>query len=148
MEPDIQAATGRLAGLIERPVRSVSFHRPLPQYIRGPLYVAGLVNAYAEELMRWYLSDSRGRWREGEVLPKLLASCDRPALQLLVHPIWWGDEHRAAADRLEDYFQAATRDMPADRAEALDVALAGHLSIRRRGRARPPDDPQGRNRQV
>ena len=60
----------------------------------------GKVNAYSRELMSWYLSDSAGNWREGEPLP-LLSNPDRPLLQLLIHPFWWGEEHMSAGDRLQ-----------------------------------------------
>jgi hypothetical protein len=132
VEPRVRSAAARLEDLIGRRIESVSFHRPIPELIGGPLMVAGRVNAYAAELMQWYVSDSRARWRDGDPLPKLR----QPAgdlLQLLIHPIWWGREHREDADRLEDFFQQATRGMPSLERQSYSDALASHLPIRRAG---------------
>lgn len=136
LEGQIDAACRRLEDLLGGPVASLSFHRPLPQLLHGPLTVAGRINAYAAELTEWYLSDSKGCWREGEPLPKLLTP-QRPLLQLLIHPIWWGEVHGSAPERLEGFFQAATADFSPREAEVFDAALAGHLSVRRRGAVLP-----------
>jgi hypothetical protein len=88
-DEEIAAACKRLEHALGTEVKSVSFHLPSPGLIGGPMFVAGRVNAYAEPLLTWYLSDSRGRWREGEPLLTL----DKPRskfLQMLVHPLWWG----------------------------------------------------------
>ena len=66
VESQIDAACKLLEEVTQVPVRSVSFHRPLPQFLRGPLKVADRINAYAAPLMEWYLSDSGGRWRSEE----------------------------------------------------------------------------------
>ncbi len=98
-DQEIGGACERLEAALGAPVRSVSFHLPSPGLMSGPLQVAGRVNAYAAPLLGWYLSDSRGRWREGEPLVTL----DSPRssyLQLLVHPLWWGETTEAPAVRL------------------------------------------------
>jgi hypothetical protein len=88
-DQEIAAACVRLEQAIDTEVRSVSFHLPSPGLIGGPLHVANRVNAYAKPLLEWYLSDSRGRWREGE--PMLTLDTPRSSiLQILVHPLWWG----------------------------------------------------------
>ncbi|HLH23179.1 MAG TPA: hypothetical protein VK066_11690 [Chloroflexota bacterium] len=135
LEPAIAAACARLEAASGQPVRSLSFHRPLPQFLRGPSRVAGRVNAYARELMDWYLSDSGGRWREGEPLP-MLAHPTRPALQLLMHPIWWSERHQAPPDRLDTFFTEATAGLsPAARAR-YDTTLGEHIQVWRRGARR------------
>ncbi|HVJ88882.1 MAG TPA: hypothetical protein VM580_03700, partial [Labilithrix sp.] len=101
-ERDIDAACRDLEGIVEQPVRSLSFHLPVADLIRGPLRVAGRVSGYAKPLMQWYLSDSRARWREGEPL----ATLERPRgqnLQILIHPIWWGEQHVHPMERLRDF---------------------------------------------
>jgi hypothetical protein len=123
----------------------VSFHRPHPHFVRGPLYIAGLVNAYAAELMEWYLSDSRARWRDGDPLPRLL-NPDRSLLQLLIHPIWWGDEHREGADRLEDFYQSATHHLSSEQKQTFSNALAGHLTIQRSGLTKSKGEKDGATR--
>jgi hypothetical protein len=92
------------------------------------------VNAYARELMGWYLSDSGGRWREGEPLP-LLARPRGPVLQLLTHPIWWDATHQAPADRLEAFVAAATAGQTTAERAAFSATLAERIAVRPRGMA-------------
>jgi hypothetical protein len=115
-------------------VQSISFHRPIPWLLRGPLMIGGKVNAYANEFMGWYLSDSKGNWRAGEPLALLAESAPHPVLQLLTHPIWWGEEHRPPADRLESFYQLQTRDMEPKNAQEFDRMLTATIpGIRRSG---------------
>lgn len=96
----VAESADRLSQVSGLPVRSFSFHRPIPEFLRGETYIGGLVNSYATDLMDWYISDSKGNWREGEPLPQLLPP-KGPLLQILIHPIWWGPEPLAPEDRLE-----------------------------------------------
>lgn len=74
------------------PVRSLSFHIPLPEQMRsGGLKICGRINAYAPELREGYMADSSGRWWDGEPLPRLKKP-EFPLLQLVVHPVWWGEK--------------------------------------------------------
>lgn len=132
VEPEIDLACRLLEDIICSSIKSISFHRPLPQFLRGPLTVAGRVNAYSQELMAWYLSDSKGNWREGEPLPELL-SPDRPLLQLLIHPIWWGNEHMSPQDRLQAFFESTTQGCSPEQVRTLDATLARHISVWRSG---------------
>lgn len=132
LESEVASDCNRLEAVTNTPVRSISFHRPLREFLGGPLHVAGRVNSYARELMARYLSDSRGTWREGEPLPKLLKP-DAAVLQLLIHPIWWGDRHMSAEERLEAFFQAAVHGLSAQQTRAFDDSLGGTLGIRRSG---------------
>ncbi len=125
---DIDAACVELANALGGPVRSLSFHMPIERLHKGPLRIAGRTSGVAEELMRWYLSDSRARWREGEPLTSL----DRPrshVLQILVHPIWWGEEHQRPEHRLRDFLLelAAAR---GESYEALHERMASHILYR------------------
>ncbi|NNE99530.1 MAG: hypothetical protein HKN25_10975 [Pyrinomonadaceae bacterium] len=113
-------------------VDSVSFHRPVPELINGQLMLDGLVNAYAKELMGAYLSDSRGNWREGNPL-SVLAKRPAKLLQLLTHPFWWNEQHVSAADCLEQFFVARTKNHSDEFADEFDEALSNHLTIRRTG---------------
>jgi len=131
LEAKIHSTCKRLENITGLPVLSISFHRPKPQFLRGPLMVSGRINAYSKELMGWYLSDSKGCWREGEPLPKLL-NPDRPLLQLLIHPIWWGDAHMLPEDRLQEFFDTETREQLSKCIRAFDVALATITGVQRR----------------
>jgi len=113
-EEDIAVACEALEEIVGAPVRSLSFHLPVPELLRGPLRVTerGRVSGYAEELFRWYLSDSRARWREGEPI----AALDRPRghiLQILVHPMWWGEHD----ERPELRLRSLVAELAAERGE-------------------------------
>jgi hypothetical protein len=101
-ERDIEAQCSEMEAIIGRPVTSLSFHLPVQELINGPLRVAGRVSGYGSELSQWYISDSRGRFREGDPLASV-SKPRGPNLQLLVHPIWWGPSHVAPAVRLRDF---------------------------------------------
>lgn len=126
VEEEISKAAEVIASVSGEPVRSVSFHRPIESFLRGPLFVAGIVNAYAKELMGWYLSDSNGCWREGEPIP-MLQQPHCSTLQILVHPIWWGEDHMSFEDRLSAYHARQRGD-----AGDLDDRLFRGIGLRRR----------------
>ncbi len=128
---DIERDCQILSGITCEPVRSISFHRPMPQFLNGELTIAGRTNAYAALLMESYLSDSKGEWRNGEPLPYLQAAA-RPVVQLLIHPIWWGVRHMKPRERLEELYLEATAELtPAARAK-FDADLALTLPAVRR----------------
>lgn len=110
VEEQINVAAQRIAAMSGVAVESLSFHRPLDLETLKADRVAGLVNAYGPSLMRRYLSDSNACWREGNPLQSL-SSAKGQALQMLVHPIWWGETHLSRQDRLEQYCEG--RDDPA-----------------------------------
>lgn len=112
-----------LAEISGESVRSISFHRPMPQLLRGASTISGLVNAYSAELMNDYLSDSRGQWRSGEPLPHLV-NTESKIVQLLIHPIWWGSKHESPADRLEKFFVSMTAGLDDAERSAFDASLA------------------------
>lgn len=101
-EEDIDDACEELASIAGHDVRSLSFHLPIPELIRGPFRVAGRVSGYAKELFQWYLSDSRARWREGDPIESLGAPRAK-VLQILIHPIWWGPTDMRPAERLRGW---------------------------------------------
>jgi hypothetical protein len=110
-------------------VRSVSFHRPIQAFLAGPLLIGDRVNAYAAEIFSGcYLSDSKGSWREGEPIRRLV-NYDLATLQLLTHPIWWGDKHMPATNRLQEFFEAKTQGKPmevaAEFGRRLSIAVPG-----------------------
>ena len=126
----IDKEAGKLEAVIDQPVRAISFHRPLPQFLRGPLLIGGRVNAYARDLMQWYLSDSKGQWRHGNPLPALRQP-SHDLLQLLIHPFWWGERHYPARVRLQQFFDDRTRGLSPEERSVFDRALAQHVTVRR-----------------
>jgi len=81
------AAFGQLIPL----TRVVSFHRPIPEVLdKGfPSFISTYEPRFFSQIK--YLSDSRRIWREGCPCTPLREGRYNQ-LQLLVHPIWWGDE--------------------------------------------------------
>lgn len=126
---DIEDACRILEGIVERPVRSLSFHRPTPAVIGGPLHLAGRVSAYASDLCQWYLSDSRGRWREGNPLESL-GRLRGNALQILIHPIWWGERHATPAVRLREFLLGRYPAVDPRRYDEVRNTLWDHISFR------------------
>lgn len=100
-DADIVAACKVLSDRAGAPVRSLSFHMPVPELVRGPLRVGGRVSSYAAPLMGWYISDSRARWREGPPIEQIERRRD-PVLQVLVHPMWWGEKNVRPDVRLRE----------------------------------------------
>jgi hypothetical protein len=134
VESEIQIACERIEQIICRPVRSLSFQRALPLFFGGSLLINGRINADARELRAWYLSESGGSWRDGEPLPQLAQPAADSVLQLALHPIWWGDEHKHAPQRLQEFFDFATREKPSREAGLFDINLAKTLpAVRRQG---------------
>ncbi len=127
-EQDISQACDSFAALRGEPVRSVSFHLPIQSLMRGPLTIGGRVSGYADDLFRWYISDSRARWREGEPL----ASLTRPrshVLQILVHPEWWDETNARPEHRLREL----VIELAKERGEPYEVVrdlLAPHVIYR------------------
>jgi len=78
----------------------ISFHRP-NSMILGKDF-SSFISTYSERFFKEikYISDSRGIWREGcpcQILKRGLY----PAVQMLVHPIWWGiSETEKLTDKL------------------------------------------------
>lgn len=134
--PSIAAAREELRPILAEPVKTISYHRPPAQVIKSSLLTPdGMINAYASELMGWYLSDSRGRWREGNPLCALEQPGRGPLLQILIHPIWWGEEHASPEDRLQQLFEEETRMAPYPGASFDQRLTAAGLGIDRAGLA-------------
>ena len=134
----VHSASKRLEAVIGGPVKTMSFHRPQPQLLRGPMIFDGKVNAYSAPLMAWYLADSAGRWRNGPPIQTLLASA-QPVLQLLIHPIWWGPAHMSAPDRLQSFFEEETQGKNGAFAASFDGYLSETMhAVRRSGHERRP----------
>ncbi|HOR29301.1 MAG TPA: UDP-N-acetylglucosamine 2-epimerase [Candidatus Sumerlaeota bacterium] len=99
------AEAGMLEAWFGRPVEIVSFHRPDARVLGGdPSLTAPRPHTYMalfRETIQ-YLSDSRGRWREGHPLRHEAFHRRRP-LHLLVHPIWYGAEPTDPHETLERF---------------------------------------------
>lgn len=79
-----------LEQLTGHPVSSISFHRPMKEFLNLPGNFAGRRHTYEPQFFSavGYVSDSNGGWRHGHPLDHP-AVVGRRGLQLLTHPIWW-----------------------------------------------------------
>lgn len=128
-----------LEARLETEVRSFSLHRPHQALLRGPLEVENLVNAYSHEMMRFYISDSRGRWEGGGPVERFLRTKE-PVVQLLVHPIWWGPESEEPRSRLQEFYEGSVQGKTKVFRERLDFEIERTVGLRRMG---SPDAENG-----
>lgn len=79
-----------LESALDRPVGTISFHRPAGRLQGFAGRLGGRRHAYEPRYFSemGYCSDSRGAWRHGPPLEHTAVAAGR-ALQLLTHPIWW-----------------------------------------------------------
>lgn len=95
----IEAARRQLESIGIGPITSLSFHQPVDRVLAGPSTIAGMVNAYSEDLMSAYISDSAGRWREGAPIERITRRDTTAVMQVLTHPVWWAAEHEPPTER-------------------------------------------------
>lgn len=121
----------RLEALGLGPVRSVSFHQPDERVLEGPRTIGGLINAYSEELMASYISDSGGRWREGSPIESIEAAAPERPMQVLTHPVWWAETHAQPLDRLLGVLDAYETVPEAVATELISLCSRHEAAIRR-----------------
>lgn len=94
-----------LEGIIEAPVRYVSFHRPSKALLGYDQKIAGRYHAYEPRFFSemGYVSDSRGGWHNGHPLEHDSVS-EGGALQMLTHPVWWRTKNPGGAEETLDLF--------------------------------------------
>lgn len=123
VEAEVHAACERVEQIICRPVRSLSFQRSIPLLFNGPLMLNGRINADSHELRSWCLSDAGGLCHNGEPLAQISGHGGQ-ALQMILHPIWWGERHILAPQRLQEFFDFSTREKSSREAGIFDINLA------------------------
>jgi hypothetical protein len=128
IEEELRRDKKRLEDACNCRVAALSFHRPADEYLRGPLLIADMVNAYSKELMAWYISDSRGRFRVGEPM-QALAERKGAILQFLTHPLWWGEAHATPEMRVQHFFEARLKSKENAEKKALARTLYNHISV-------------------
>jgi len=85
-----------------RDVDAISFHRPSKNILKGSYSLTSpVIHTYMKSLMSnvHYVSDSRGEWRYGHPCEQDAFKNKRP-MQILTHPIWWGDSLESPNNRL------------------------------------------------
>ena len=120
LEMAAETECGLLATLLERPVETISFHRPAETLQGRAGAFAGRRHAYEPVFFNQmgYCSDSRGGWHYGHPLDHEAVAAKR-GFQLLPHPIWWtADPYRGPVERLDSF--------RAERDAKLAAALAAN----------------------
>jgi dTDP-4-amino-4,6-dideoxygalactose transaminase len=90
-----------------REISVVSFHRPSPQVLQGsPALSVPLLHTYMKQFVEeiHYCSDSRGAFRYGYPTDSSAFRSTQP-MQLLIHPIWWGESHSSPFVELKSLAQ-------------------------------------------
>lgn len=121
----INLASNAIEQITRVPVQSLSFHRPPPNFLRGPETVCDKVNAYSEALMANYVSDSRGSWSRN--WRERLNLSPGALNQILIHPIWWGEQHLPPEQRLQQFFEDETSGQASNMTETFAANLASTL---------------------
>ncbi len=96
-----------LSGVLNRPVTSVSMHRPSKEILNSNLHISGIVNSYSNEFFKEfkYLSDSRRNWREPA--EKIIESEEYKKLHILTHAFWYNDIEKSMYDTLNEFVLSA-----------------------------------------
>ncbi len=107
-ENDFVAAVNRECHIMrsifgENTARVVSTHRPSKFILDNDLHIEGLINTYSQTFFKEYayFSDSRMRWK-ADIIAEL-NSRKHNKIQLLTHPIWYGEKTGTIAERLKDF---------------------------------------------
>lgn len=81
---------GILSILSKAEVKTVSFHQPSADILKGELEIHSLINTYNKsQLEDWYYcSDSNRVWKEHNAL-SVFEDNRYSKIQILIHPIWW-----------------------------------------------------------
>lgn len=113
-------------------IKTVSFHRPSKAVLDGDVQLDGLVNTYSDKYFNKfkYISDSRGIWREG-CLCNLLDNQNYNKIQVLMHPIWWGNVHMENNDRIIKYIDNKVKKLEMNLCDNINIYKNNDLSIYR-----------------
>lgn len=96
-------------------IKTVSFHRPSSYILDSDINCGKYINTYSKRFFKeyFYLSDSRGEWRNGCIC-KILDKENPEKIQFLTHPIWWKDKTLTNQERLREFLQYKLNKMNKD----------------------------------
>lgn len=80
-------------------VKTVSFHQPSSDILKGDLKIESLINTYNKSQMEgwYYCSDSNRVWKEHNAI-SVFEEDRYSKVQILIHPIWWMYSDRLIED--------------------------------------------------
>lgn len=81
-----------LTNILDKPVKSVSMHRPSKKTLEANYQFNNIINAYGKNFFSEfkYVSDSRMNWRE-DVL-SIIKEKEYDKIHILTHPFWYGNK--------------------------------------------------------
>lgn len=122
---DCAAEVAVLEAIVDRPVVGVSYHRPAPGRIGSDTTITGMAHRYMHFFVKEmeYCTDSTGRWRFGPPNEREAVHVGR-ALNLVTHPVWWGEHDLAPGDRLRELLDRRTAERCRAVADELAVDVA------------------------
>lgn len=123
------------------PVRSISFHRPLPSMLNRAGTLAGRRHCYEPAFFSdiGYISDSNGGWHHGHPLHHP-AVADGRAIQLLTHPIWWTGTKAQSTLETMDLLLRERQDAVQQQLAATVTAYRDALAVRATSATAASDD--------
>jgi hypothetical protein len=132
--PELNAAVNReaavLANWFETKIDVVSYHRPIAREVEGHAEAsAPLLNTYMEAFTKKikYFSDSQGAFRFGHPADSEEFKKRLP-IQILIHPIWWGEKPTTPLDNLRNLITSRREQNELDAARNCKVFRVGHLA--------------------
>ena len=107
---NIRKEAGMLESVLERPVTTVSMHRPSEHILDADLQIPGIINSYGKTFFHnfKYLSDSRRRWREP--VEEIIRAETFRRLHILTHAFWYQEEAASLHDTLSAFINAGSKD--------------------------------------
>lgn len=112
-------------------IKTVSFHRPSQYIIDSDINCGKYINTYSKRFFKdfFYLSDSRGQWRNG-CLCDILDKESPEKIQFLTHPIWWKGEGLSNQDSLRAFLQYKLDKMNNDISQNITIYNKKYLKLR------------------
>ena len=110
MKESVRREVGILAEIIEKPVLSVSMHRPSKKFLDTEMIFDGLINSYSKVFFNQfkYISDSRMNWRED--VEGIVSLKKESGLHILTHPIWYGENDRTILEVMLNFIGSAVNE--------------------------------------
>ena len=106
----IQKEAQLLEDVIEKPVTTVSMHRPSKKILDTDLKIPNIINCYNKVFFSdfKYLSDSRRRWREP--ILDIIESKKYDKLHILTHAFWYGRSEESINKTIKKFVMRANYD--------------------------------------
>ncbi len=111
-------------------VEIVSFHRPNELILTGAYELTEPIpHTYMSDFVGEieYISDSRGKWRNGDPLETTAFKEGKP-LHILIHPVWWKKEFVSPHEALQRFVDQRMEKLEKSVAENNTVYRVGHYS--------------------